>query len=242
MSTSSSDPLAEQGSVLDRLTRAADFALQRDGVDNVSMTAIAAEAGVSRATAFRQLGGRDQMIVTVALWRARRYARECTALMGRHVGSFAKIEAAFMYLVPALSNDDVVREFFALRPADDLGTGAHALAVATFGPAITEGRSAGEFRTDVSIDDIADWTTEQLISAVRQKDHSHQAIVRRVRMFLLPALAEHCTRAVSAHVRSRIDTLEDALRQVMAALEALQGEVSPDDEGATSESFASNSD
>jgi AcrR family transcriptional regulator len=232
MSTSASDNRGEEGSVLARLTRAADLVLRRDGVDNVSMEAVASEAGVSRATAFRQLGGRDQMIVTVALWRARRYADECIALMGQQVGAFAKLEAAFVYLVAALSNDAVVRELFALRPADDLGPGAHALAVATFGPAIDEGRSAGEFRTDVPVDDIVDWTTEQLISAVRQKDHSDEAVIRRVRMFLTPALADHRTGAVPSNIRSRIDTLESTLGQVMKALEALRAEVSPDDGGA----------
>jgi AcrR family transcriptional regulator len=226
MSTTASTSWADQGSVLDRLTRAADVALRRDGVDNVSMDTIAAEAGVSRATAFRQLRGRDQMIVTVSLWRSRRYASECTALMSRQVGAFAKIEAAFVYLVAVLANDPVMQELFALRPADDLGPGAHALAVATFGPVIEEGRVAGEFRTDVSIDDIVGWTNEQLISAVRQKDHSDETVVRRVRTFLTPALADHRTGAVPANVLSRIDTLESALGQVTKALEALRAEVS----------------
>src|SRR5262245_40857150 len=125
MSTYAFDSYGEQGSVLDHLTRAADRLMRRDGVDGVSMDTVAVEAGVSRATAFRQLGCRDHMIVTVALWRARRYAGECTTLMGRQVGAFAKLEAAFIYLVTGLSDDPVLRELFALRPADDLGPGAH---------------------------------------------------------------------------------------------------------------------
>jgi AcrR family transcriptional regulator len=233
MSTSVSFFDGEQGSVLDRLTRAADRVLRRDGVDGASLDTVAIEAGVSRATAFRQLGGRDQMIVTVALWRARCYATECTTLMGRHAGAFAKLEAVFVYLVAALSNDAVLQELFALRPADDLGPGAHALAVATLGPVIDEGRSVGELRTDVSVDEMVDWTTEQLINAVRQKDRSDEAVVRRVRMFLTPALAEHSIEALPSNVRSRIDTLESALGQATNALKALREEVSSRDAGDT---------
>jgi len=227
MPTSAADYSDEQGSVLDRLVRAADLALRRDGVDGVSIDAVAADAGVSRATAFRHLGKRDEMIVAVALLRSRRFARECTLQMSRHVGAFAKLEAAFVYLVREFSNDPVVRELFAMRSPDDLGPGTHEQAVATLGPVVESGRAAEEIRTDISVDQIIDWTVEQLYLAVQQADRSEAAVISRIRTFLAPALGAGGEQVVSGTVRSRIETLESAVTQTVHALAALRDELPP---------------
>lgn len=229
MSTSAPDFAGEQGTVLDRLIRAADSALRRDGVDNISIETVAAAAGVSRATAFRQLGGRDQMIVAVALWRSQRLAAECAATMSQHVGAFARLEAAFLYLIPTVTNDPVMHELFSMRTFDDLGPGGQEVALRAFGSAIEEGRAAGEIRTDASVDEIVNWITEQFFVAVRQHDRSEAALLRRVRAFLIPALANRQERATPGVVQSRIDTLESALNQATRALQALRAEVPADD-------------
>lgn len=212
---------------MDRLVRAADLALQRDGIDGVSIDAVAADAGVSRATAFRHLGKRDQMIVAVTLLRSRRFARECTLEMTRQAGAFAKLEAAFIYLVRELPNDPVVRELFAMRSPDDLGPGTHEQAVATLGPVVENGRAAGEIRTDISVDQIVDWTVEQLYLAVQQADRSEAAAIYRVRTFLAPALGAGPEHVVSGNVRSRIETLESAVKQTVQSLAALRSELPP---------------
>jgi AcrR family transcriptional regulator len=218
---------AEQASVVDRLVRAADIALQRDGIDGVSIDAVAVDAGVSRATAFRHLGKRDEMIVAVTLVRSRRFASECTRQMSRLAGAFAKLEAAFIYLVRELPNDPVVRELFAMRSPDDLGPGTHEQAVATLGPVIEEGRSAGEIRTDISVDQIVDWTVEQLYLAVQQADRSEAAVRYRIRTFLSPALGAGREHVVPGTMRSRIETLESAVKQTVQALEGLRDELPP---------------
>jgi len=217
----------EGGTALSRLVRAADLALQRDGIEGVSIDAVAAEAGVSRATAFRQLGKRDEMIVAVAISRSRRLVAECAVLMSRHVGALAQLEVAFVYLVGEVSNDPIVRELFALRSSDDLGPGTHDMAVATFGSAVADGRTTGEIRTDVSADQIIDWTVEQLYLAVRQADRSGTAVLQRVRTFLAPALAADRDRMMSGNVRSRVASLETALDHAKQALSALQAELPP---------------
>jgi AcrR family transcriptional regulator len=213
--------------VLSRLVRAADLALQRDGIEGVSIDAVAAAAGVSRATAFRQLGKRDEMIVAVAISRSRRLVVECAVLMSRPVGAFAQLEAAFVYLVRELSNDPIVRELFALRTSDNLGPGTRDMAVAIFGSAVADGRTTGEIRTDVSDDQIIDWTVEQLYLAVRQVDRSDTAVLQRVRTFLAPALAADRDRLISGNVLSRVESLETALDRAKQALSALQAELQP---------------
>ncbi len=218
----SSDP---EGSVLDRLVRAADLALQRDGVESVSIDAIAASVGVSRATAFRHLGKRDEMVVTVALSRSRRFIAECRELMCSQVGAFAQLEAAFVYLVRELSNDPIIRELFSLRTSDDLGPDAYEMAVVTLGPAVEEGRMAGDLRSDVSRDQIVAWIIEQLYLAIQHHDRSETAVLHRVREFLAPALAADRQRLASATTRARVETLDASLRQTAQALEALKSEL-----------------
>lgn len=211
----------------DRLVRAADIALQRQGIDAVSIDAVAADAGVSRATAFRHLGKRDEMIVAVTLFRSRRFAGECARQMSRLAGAFAKLEAAFIYLVRELPNDPVVRELFAMRSPDDLGPGTHEQAVAILGPVIDDGRAAGEIRTDISVDQIVDWTVEQLYLAVQQADRSEAAVIYRIRTFLSPALGAGREHVVSGTMRSRIETLESAVKQTVQALAGLRDELPP---------------
>ena len=215
----------DRDSVRDRLIRAADAALQRDGADGVSIDAVAAEAGVSRATAFRQLGKRDDMIVAVALVRSRRCTGECAVLMRRHTGVIAKLEAAFVHLVRELSSDPIVRLLFASRAPDDLGPGVREEAVAILGPVIEAGRAAGEIRTDISLDQIIDWTVEQLYLAMQKVDRSEGAVVDRIQTFLAPALAADRERLVSSHLRSRIETLDAALQQGAQALDSLRAEL-----------------
>ncbi|ORV48256.1 hypothetical protein AWC05_06930 [Mycobacterium florentinum] len=221
------DTAARPDALRARLIRAADVWLRHHGVDQLSIEAIAAAARVSRATAFRKLGGRDQLVVAVALARSDRFTRECTTEMARQVGTFAKLEAAFLYLVRELPNDPIVREFFALKPAGDFGPEADAIANATLGPAIEAGRAAGEVRDDVPVDEIVHWTVEQLYFAVMQTDRSPDAVINRVRTYLAPALSAHRTDQFSGSIRSRVESLDSALEQARAALSALQQAARP---------------
>jgi AcrR family transcriptional regulator len=217
-----SDAAARPDSVRDRLIRTADVWLRRHGIAGLSIEAIAAAAHVSRATAFRKLGGRDQLVIAVALARSDRFTRDCATEMARHVGTFAKLEAAFLYLVRELPNDPIVRELFALKTGGDFGPEADAIANATLGPAIEAGRTAGEVRDDVPIDEIVHWTVEQLYLAVLQTDRSPAAVVKRVRTYLTPALSAHRTDQLSGSIRSRVESLDSALGQAREALSALQ--------------------
>jgi AcrR family transcriptional regulator len=223
---------AEPDSVRDRLIRAADVWLHRHGVDQLSIGAVAAAAGVSRATAFRKLGGRDQLVVAVALARGDRFARECSAEMAARVGAFAKLEAAFLYLVRELPNDPIIRELFALRSPDDLGAEADAIATATLGNVVEAGQAAGELRDDVPASEIVHWTVEQLYLAVLQADRSPAAVIKRVRTFLTPALSARRDHELSGSIQSRIQSLEFALEHAREALSALQGLLPTESAGA----------
>jgi AcrR family transcriptional regulator len=86
----------DDGTVKDRLIRAADEEIAARGLNAVQMEVVAKGAGVSRATAFRQLGSVSEMLVQVALLRARRHVTAVEAVMAAKTGVFAKLEAALV--------------------------------------------------------------------------------------------------------------------------------------------------
>ena len=173
---------------MDRLVSAADAALLDVNIDTVTIEAVALAAGVSRATAFRQLGTHEDMIVAVAMVRAARYASNCFAEMHDCTSAFDKIETAFLYLARELPADPVMRALFMVQTAADIGDEAGELATATLGPVIEEGRASGMIRTDVSAERVMSWIVEQLYLAIQQPDRSDDAVRDRVRLFLIPAL------------------------------------------------------
>ena len=78
----------DDGTVRDRLVRAADAEIAERGIESIQMEAVAIRAGVSRATAFRQLGNVSEMLVQVALLRSRRHTAAVEALMAKKAGVF----------------------------------------------------------------------------------------------------------------------------------------------------------
>jgi AcrR family transcriptional regulator len=210
----------EEPTIFDRLVRAADAALSRSSVEDVTIDAVAAAAGLSRATAFRQLGKRDDMVAAVALMRSTDYARACIDGMNRYPGTFEQIEEAFRFLARKIPTDPVIRAFLATRTAAGFDSDVHDLATATLGPALERGRLVGEIRTDVPMTDIITWTVEQLYLAMQQTDRSDKAIGERVRSFLTPALAPRL-RADDA-LRLRLDVVSAALDEARQALTVLR--------------------
>ncbi|WP_140694344.1 TetR/AcrR family transcriptional regulator [Mycolicibacterium hodleri] len=222
----------DESSVVDRLVRAADAELGRDDLQTVTIDVVAAAAGISRATAFRHLGRREDMIVAVALRRAASYAEACVNEINGHSGTFAQLEVAFLYLVRELPNDPVIRELLVIRTAAELDSEAHELVTSTLGPVYERGRRAGQIRIDVPIGDIITWTVEQLYLAMQQRDHSERAIRKRVQGFLAPALSmQGGGDAASALVQARIDVVCATLDEARQALSTLRDGPTPSPEG-----------
>jgi AcrR family transcriptional regulator len=210
----------DEFSLVAPLVRVADLALRTGSVDSVTIDTVAAQAGVSRATAFRQLGRRDDMIVAVALLRAGEYTKVCIEEMDREFGTFAKIEAGFLYLVQVLPADPVMNELLVIRTAAELDVDAHDLATALLGPVFERGRLDGQVRVDVPMSDIVTWTLEQLYLAMQQRDRSEEVIRKRVRAFLTPALSVR-GRPDDA-VRAHADKVAAALESAQRALDVLR--------------------
>jgi AcrR family transcriptional regulator len=94
-----------------RLLDAAAVALARDGLD-VSMEAIAAAAGVTRMTVYRQLGTRDQLLVAVLLDQSAVVVSDLRTVLDRRDRSFGdRLVDAIVVVVEATRASPVLTFF-----------------------------------------------------------------------------------------------------------------------------------
>lgn len=206
----------DDGSVKDRLIRAADAEIAARGINAVQMELVARNAGVSRATAFRQLGSVSEMLVQVALLRARRHVAAVEAIMAAKTGVFAKIEAALVYTAQELPSDPSISALIAQHAESVHDPRVHQVAVNAMGPALREGQQSGEVRTDIEVDEMVDFLVEQTYLAAEEIDRSEGEVRRRFRHFIIPGIAAP-NGAGGEHV-SRTREVQEA---VTVALEAL---------------------
>ncbi|MET0700307.1 MAG: helix-turn-helix domain-containing protein [Mycobacterium sp.] len=208
---------ADDGTVKDRLIRAADAEIAARGVNAVQMEVVAKSAGVSRATAFRQLGSVSEMLVQVALLRARRHVVAVEALMATKTGVFAKLEAALVYTASELPSDPSISALIARHSASVRDPRVHQVAVDAMGPTLLEGQQSGQVRTDIAIDEMIDFLVEQTYLAAEDIRRSDDETRRRFRHFVIPGLAasdgpggEHVSRAIE--VRDAVGVAIEALQ------------------------------
>ncbi len=204
------------GTVKERLIRAADAEVDEHGIDGLRMEVVARRAGVSRATAFRQLGGVSELVVQVALLRAQRHIAAVEQLMGTTNGTFAKLEAALIYTTRELRTDQAIAALIARHAASVHHPRVHRAAVGVMGPVLEEGRRRGEVRSDVGIDELVDFMVEQTYLAAEEIDRSEESVRKRFRLFMIPALESRT--GSGGELLSRTREVEQA---VSAAAEAL---------------------
>lgn len=209
----------EDGTVKDRLIRAADAEIAARGIGAVQMETIARNVGVSRATAFRQLGSVSEMLVQVALLRARRHVSAVQVLMAGKAGVFAKLEAAMVYTTRELPTDPSISALIARHSASVHDPHVHQVAVDAVGPVLEEGRRNGEVRDDLEIGELVDFLVEQTYLAAEEFDRSPDEVRRRFRHFIIPGLA--ASGGPGGERLSRTREVEDAAGTAIEALSNL---------------------
>ncbi|WP_293234458.1 TetR family transcriptional regulator [Mycolicibacterium sp.] len=216
-------PSGDDGTVKDRLIRAADQEIAARGINAVQMEVVAKVAGVSRATAFRQLGSVSEMLVQVALLRARRHTAAVATLMATRTGVFAKLEAALVYTARELPSDPSIAALIAQHSASVHDPRVHQVAVEAMGQVLDEGQRSGQIRTDIGIDEMVDFLVEQTYLAAEEINRSDGETRRRFRHFVVPALAaskgsggEHLSRTIEVEeaVGVAIEALNDLADQL----------------------------
>ncbi|BBX17208.1 hypothetical protein MDUV_20680 [Mycolicibacterium duvalii] len=214
---------ADDGTVKDRLIRAADAEIAARGINAVQMEVVAKMAGVSRATAFRQLGSVSEMLVQVALLRARRHVASVESIMAGKTGVFAKLEAALVYTARELPSDPSISALIAQHSASVHDPRVHQVAMDAMGPVLDEGRRSGEVRTDIGISEMVDFLVEQTYLAAEEIKRSDDETRRRFRHFVIPGLA--ASHGSSGEYVSRSMEVLDAVGVAIDALENLKDQL-----------------
>jgi AcrR family transcriptional regulator len=209
----------DDSTVKDRLIRAADAEITARGINAVQMEVVAKSAGVSRATAFRQLGSVSEMLVQVALLRARRHVAAVESLMATKTGVFSKLEAAMVYTTRELPTDPSISALIAQHSESVHNPRVHQVAVDAVSPVLLEGQRSGQIRTDIEIDEMVDFLVEQTYLAAEEIDRSEGEVRRRFRHVILPGLAAS-DGSGGEHVSRTVDVL-DAVGVAIEALENL---------------------
>ena len=200
-----------------RLVRAADAEIAERGINAIQMEAIAKRAGVSRATAFRQLGSLSEAVVQVALLRAVRHIHVVRRLMEARTGAFEKVEAALIYNARELPKDPAIVALMAQRSESVHDPRVHAAAMLSAGAILDEGQRNGEVRTDLDVDEMVDFLVEQTYLAAGETDRSEDSVRKRVRNFIVPALE-----ARDGHGGEFLSGTREVESAISAAVNALQ--------------------
>jgi AcrR family transcriptional regulator len=212
----------DDGSVKARLVRAAEAEIAERGIQGLQMDSVAKRAGVSRATAFRQLGSVSEVLIQVALLRAQRHIEAVDRLMSGKTGAFAKIEAALIYTARELPTDPSIAAMMAQHSATVHDPRVHQAAVGIMGPVLDEGRRNGEIRTDIGVDELIDFLVEQTYLAAEEIDRSPAVTRKRFRHFVIPAIE---TRSGGGELVSRAREVAEAVTIAQNALHDLAREL-----------------
>jgi AcrR family transcriptional regulator len=209
----------DDSTVKARLIRAADAEIAAYGTEALQMEAVAKRAGVSRATAFRQLGSVSEVLVQVALLRSQRHTAELHRLMDSKVGVFAKMEAALVYTAHELPTDPAIAHLISRHSACVHDPRVHESAMGLLGEVLRDGQRDGAIRADLTPDELVDFLVEQTYLAAEEIDRSENAVRKRFRQFVIPALeARSC---FGGEYASRVREVEHALSAAREALENL---------------------
>lgn len=179
---------ARTGTVRDRLIEAADEELAEYGTLTGRFEAVAHRAGVSRATAYRQLGSISELSTQVGLRRAQKYVRGMREVMNRVDGALAKIEEVMVYAARELPNDPVVLDLIS-PPFAAIDPEVRRLIIEVLWSPLAAGRRAGAVRTDIGVEVLIDYLTEQSYLTTHGRDRSERAVRQRFRLFIAPAVA-----------------------------------------------------
>jgi AcrR family transcriptional regulator len=178
----------EASTVRSRLIAAADRELAECGSLTGRFEAVARRAGVSRATAYRQLGSIAELSTQVGLRRLQKYLDGMRDVMDREGGALAKVEAAMIFAARELPNEPIVLALIS-RPGTVVDPEVHQITVDLMSSALLEGQRSGEIRADIDLELIIEYLFEQSYLATHAIDRSAGAVSHRFRLFIEPVIA-----------------------------------------------------
>lgn len=156
--------------VAEAIVDAAERCFAERGVRRTTVEHVAAAAGVTRVTVYRQVGTRDQLVLTVLLRVTDRFLARALPKVVASVGDLAAgVRELMVATVMAARRDNSLSLLFAAEAAGATGRpipGATEPLVERFGAAVEhlEQRLPGELRAGVTTDDAGEWVTRVVVS------------------------------------------------------------------------------
>jgi AcrR family transcriptional regulator len=186
-----------------------------DGLGEISVDAVAQAAGVSRATAYRYLGSRDELLYRAAIMLAQAHMGRCEEILARTATVADRLEEAFAYTVRETTGDALLQLLLRSPRAKAIDEALRAMTGDLFANAVHAGQEDGQVRSDVSAQELIVWQVEQLYVVLRLALDEEQARLW-VRRFMVPALRPpgEIDGGLKPHVRAALDDVHRRLQDL----------------------------
>jgi AcrR family transcriptional regulator len=183
----------------ERLLAATQACFERYGVMKTTVEDIASAAGMSRATVYRYVSGRDDLILAVLMRSADRFFGRLGKRLLRPTGSIGdRIVDGILYTLDQVRADENLKMLFAPEAAGVTGTIAGASealfkqSAEYLRPLLSRAQDAGELRPDLDADELAEWLIRVILSLLTvqgPRPRSRAEIRTLLEHYLLPVLA-----------------------------------------------------
>jgi AcrR family transcriptional regulator len=191
------NPDQERTSGREGVLDAAESCLERFGLAKTTIEDVAQEAGLSRATVYRQFGNRDALLLAVAAREADRVASEAELYLRRFddVGSW--IVEGILFCLREIPERPLLAQF--LSP-QELGTASRlvltsermlAIGSEILRPMFEPARREGLLHEDLELDSLIEWVLRILMSYLAvpgPPSRPEEDLRRMLRTLLLPAV------------------------------------------------------
>lgn len=190
-------PDTDPSAVRTRLIDAGERCFRRFGVAKTTVEDIAREAAVSRATVYRHVGGRDELVLEVLLRSADQFYERLGEQAQRAVRPVDALVDGVLYTLDATRTDEALMMLFAPE-AIGFTTRVAGASAAIFArtaeqirPVVLAGQASGELRPTLQVEELAQWLTRLVLALVILPGDlgSSDAIREQLLIYLVPALA-----------------------------------------------------
>jgi AcrR family transcriptional regulator len=181
----------------------------------ITVEAVAQEAGVSRATAYRYLGSRDELLYRSAIVLAQGHMGRCLEILEQTPTMAARMEEAFAYTVRETAQDVLLQLLLRSARADAIDEALRVMTGDLFRDSVEGGQADGQVRSDVTAEELIAWQVEQLYVVFRLR-LDEEAARLWVRRFLVPAVRPPggSDAGLRPQVRAVLDDVHRRLREV----------------------------
>lgn len=186
----------------ERLLDAAEACLERYGLSKTTVEDVAREAGLSRATVYRQVGSRDALVTLVAVREAERCASDAVHYLQQFDDIGSWVVEGILFCLREIPERPVLAQLGApqdLAAASRLVLSSERmLSIGTdiLRPMFERARREGLLAPSVELDSFIEWVLRILMSflAVPGPAHRDEETLRRLlRTMLLPAILQQGT-------------------------------------------------